>query len=47
VLRALRQPRAGRPSTLARLLAVCLLLGMVAASAPVLIPVARWFLTLF
>lgn len=47
VLRAMRQPRAGRPSALARLLAVLVVVGMVAVSAPVLVPVARWFLGLF
>ena len=47
MLRAMRQPRAGRPSALARLLAVLVVVGMVAVSAPVLVPVARWFLGLF
>jgi hypothetical protein len=39
----MRQPRAGRPSALARLLAVLVVLGMVAVTAPVLVPVVRWF----
>lgn len=47
MLRAMRQPRAGGPSALARLLAVLVVVGMVAVSAPVLVPVARWFLGLF
>jgi hypothetical protein len=32
---------------LARLLALLVALGMLAVSAPVLIPVARWFASLF
>jgi hypothetical protein len=47
VLRALRQPRAGQPSPLARALALLVVLGMIAVSAPVLVLVARWFLQLF
>lgn len=47
VLRALRQPRRGEPSPLARGLAALVVLGLVLVSAPVLIPVLRWFLSLF
>lgn len=47
LLKVMRQPRAGRPSALARLLAGLVVLGMVAVSAPVLVPVAGWFLSLF
>jgi hypothetical protein len=31
----------------ARLLAVLLVLGLIASASPVLVAVARWFLTLF
>ena len=47
LLKVMRQPLAGRPSGLARLLALLVVVGMVTVSAPVLVPVARWFLTLF
>lgn len=47
LLRAMRQPRAGSPSPLARMLALVVLVGMVAVSAPVLLPVARWLFSLF
>lgn len=47
LLRALREPRAGRPSPLARLLALLVVLGLLTVSAPVLIPVVRWLTTLF
>jgi hypothetical protein len=42
LLRMMREPGTGRPGPLARLLAVLLLAGLVAVSAPVLIPVVRW-----
>ena len=47
MLRALREPRSGRPSPLARLLAVLLVLGLVGVSAPVLLPAVRWVIGLF
>ncbi|HZI98753.1 MAG TPA: hypothetical protein VFD41_14625 [Actinomycetales bacterium] len=47
VLRALREPRTGQPSPLARLLAVLVVLGMVGISAPVLFPAVRWLISLF
>jgi hypothetical protein len=47
LLRALRQPRAGKPSGLARLLAAAVLVGLLLVSAPVLVPVVRWFVSLF
>jgi hypothetical protein len=46
VLRMLRGPRAGQPSPLGRLVALFVLVGLVALSAPVLIPVVRWLLAL-
>ena len=46
LLRALRQPRAGRPSGLARVVALAVVVGLVMLSAPMLIPVVRWFLAL-
>ncbi|PWJ55847.1 hypothetical protein SAMN06264364_102214 [Quadrisphaera granulorum] len=46
LLRSLRQPGAGRPSLLARLVAGLVVLGMLGAAAPVLAvvvgPVIRW-----
>ena len=42
LLRMLREPDTGRPGPLARLLAVLLVLGLVAISAPVLVVVLRW-----
>lgn len=47
LLRALREPRTGHPSPLARLLAIMIVLGMVAVSAPVLFPAVRWIIGLF
>ena len=47
MLRSLREPGTGRPSPLAKLLAVVVVVGMVAISAPTLIPVVRWFSSLF
>ncbi len=46
LLRMLREPRSGRPGPAARLLAVLLVVGLVAVSAPVLIPLVRWLLDL-
>ncbi|GAB3673089.1 hypothetical protein [Angustibacter aerolatus] len=49
LLRMLRQPRAGRPSLLARVVAALVVVGMVGLAAPVLsTPVAavlRWLAT--
>ncbi len=46
LLRSLRQPGAGRPSLLARCVAVLVVLGMLGVAAPVLVlvvgPVLRW-----
>jgi hypothetical protein len=51
LLRVLRRPGLGRPSPLARLLAVLVVVGMVGVTAPVLlevvVPVAHWFAGLF
>jgi hypothetical protein len=47
LLRALRQPRAGRPSAFARGVALALLVCLVLLSAPVLLPVLRWLVALF
>ena len=47
LLRSMREPGTGRPSPLARLLAVIVVVGMVAISAPTLMPVVRWFVSLF
>jgi hypothetical protein len=46
VLRLLREPRTGRPAPIARLVALLLAAGLLAVSAPVLLPVVRWFLAL-
>jgi len=46
VLRLLREPRTGRPAPVARLLALLLAAGLLAVSAPVLLPVVRWLLGL-
>ncbi|HET9655849.1 MAG TPA: hypothetical protein VFP72_10880 [Kineosporiaceae bacterium] len=46
MLRLLREPRTGRPAPITRLLALVLALGMLAVSAPVLLPVLQWFLGL-
>ncbi|GAB2688582.1 hypothetical protein GCM10027194_23460 [Thalassiella azotivora] len=43
----MREPGTGRPSPLARLLAVLVVLGMLAVSAPVAMPVLRWLSSLF
>lgn len=46
MLRLMRQPRAGRPSLLARAVALLIVLGLVAITAPILAPlvsaVLRW-----
>ncbi len=42
----LREPRSGRPGPGARLVAVLLVVGLFAASAPVLLPALRWLLDL-
>jgi hypothetical protein len=47
MLRALREPGTGRPSPLARMLALFVVLGMVAISAPTAAPVLHWLLGLF
>lgn len=47
LLRALREPRTGQPSPLARLLAILVVLGMIGVSAPVLFPAVRWLMSLF
>ncbi len=46
VLRMLREPRSGRPAPAVRLLAVLLVLGLLAVSAPVLLPAVQWVLDL-
>jgi hypothetical protein len=42
VLRLLREPRSGRPAPFTRLIALVAALGLLAVSAPVLVPVVRW-----
>lgn len=42
LLRVLREPLQGRPSLLARLIALLLVLGLVATVSPALIRGARW-----
>lgn len=46
LLRALREPGTGRPSPLARMLAALVVLGLLALSAPTLMPVLHWFMSL-
>ena len=46
LLRMMRDPVSGRPAPLARLVAVLLVVGLVALTAPILIPVVRWFVDL-
>lgn len=50
ILRLMRQPRAGRPSMLARVVALLIVVGMLSLTAPALAgPVAaglRWLATL-
>ncbi|WP_176819134.1 hypothetical protein [Quadrisphaera sp. DSM 44207] len=43
LLSSLREPGTGRPSPLAKLLAVLVVAGMLASISPVLVPVLRWF----
>jgi len=47
LLRALRQPEAGRPSVLARVVAVLLVVGLVASVSPALLQAARWLIVTF
>ena len=42
LLRMLREPRTGRPAPLARLLALLVVVGLVAITAPVLLPLVGW-----
>ena len=46
MLRLLREPRSGRPAPIARLVALVLAAGLLAVSAPVLLPAIRWVLAL-
>ena len=46
LLRMLREPGTGRPAPLSRLLALLLVLGLLGITAPVLLPVLRWLLSL-
>jgi hypothetical protein len=46
LLRMLREPTSGRPGPGARLVAVLVVLGLLGASAPVLIPALDWLLDL-
>jgi hypothetical protein len=46
ILRMLRGTETGGHSPLARLLACVMIVGMVAVSAPVLVPVLRWIVGL-
>lgn len=46
MLRLLREPRTGRPAPITRLVALVAVLGLLAVSAPVLLPIVRWFLAL-
>jgi hypothetical protein len=46
LLRLMRDPANRGPAPLARLVALVLLVGLVAMSAPVLIPVVRWVVNL-
>jgi len=46
MLRMLREPRSGRPGPGARLVAVLLVVGLVAVSAPALLPLFSWLLDL-
>ncbi len=47
VLRTLREPGTGRPSPLSQLVAVLVVVGLVGVTAPVVLPVLRWLLSLF
>ncbi|HEY6798449.1 MAG TPA: hypothetical protein VI248_27535 [Kineosporiaceae bacterium] len=42
LLRLLREPRTGRPAPIARLVALVVVLGLVLAAGPVLVPLLRW-----
>jgi hypothetical protein len=42
----LREPRTGRPAPAARLVAVLIVVGMLAASGPLLLHVLAWLLSL-
>jgi hypothetical protein len=46
ILRMMRDPANRGPAPLARLVALLLVVGLVALSAPVLIPVVRWIVDL-
>ncbi len=46
MLRMLREPRSGRPGPGARLVAALLVLGLIAVSAPALLPPLLWVLDL-
>lgn len=46
LLRMLREPGTGRPARGTKLLALVLAVGLLGASAPVLVPAARWLLSL-
>jgi hypothetical protein len=41
-LRLLREPRTGRPAPIARMVALVVVLGMLVAAGPVLLPLTRW-----
>jgi len=45
LLRLLREPRTGRPAPIARLVALLVVLGLLLGAGPVLLPVARWFVS--
>jgi hypothetical protein len=42
ILRMLREPFTGKPGPLARMIAVLVLIGLVAATGPVLVVAVRW-----
>lgn len=46
MLRALREPGTGRPSPLARVLALLVVLGLVAISAPPVLSLVGWLFSL-
>lgn len=46
LLRMLREPGTGRPAPLARLLALLVVLGLLGITAPVLLPLLRWLMSL-
>jgi hypothetical protein len=47
LMRALRQPRQGKPSLLARVIALLLVVGLVATVSPAVIRAARWLVVEF